>query len=143
MNKSENYLEWMLLGIRMLVGITLIIYGIQSIVAQVNSPTPFEGSHWPGFLALLPIIAPILEIISGSLLTTGVLIELGAFLVIPVLFSSLLIIQLNATTPVTSWHFKYLLNLAMLAIAVGICGPGKWALWDPGKSLRQNIFDQN
>lgn len=141
MNKTENYFEWMLLGIRMMVGIILMIYGINEVIAQISTPTPFEGSHWPGPLYLLPIIAPIIEIISGCLIAAGVVIELGAFLVIPVLFSSLIIIQFNTNHLSNPSHLKYLLNLAMLAIAVGICGPGKWALWDPGKTLRQNIFE--
>lgn len=143
MDKSDCCLEWMLLGIRVLVGALLIMYGLKSVIAQVSTPTPFEGSHWPGFATLFPIIVPIVEIISGFLLVMGFVIELGAFLVVPVLFSSLILILLKYSPASDPSHIKYLLNIAALSTAVGICGPGKWALWDPGKSLRQNLLNKN
>ncbi|MFC1845648.1 DoxX family protein [Candidatus Dependentiae bacterium] len=135
MTKSEP-LEWTLFVVRLIVGIAFIMHGGQKIAGSIGTfgSQGFATAHSP----LLACLAPITELIGGGLILAGILIEVGTILVIPVMFFTFL--ACNPRYLMEQANIKYILNLTMLAIAIGICGPGKWALWDPGKYLRKKIF---
>jgi len=135
--EKTNFLDWMLFGIRLFIGTVFVVHGGQKILGLLgytwfSSPTTcFSG---------LFCIAPLIELIGGGLILTGFIIELGALLLIPGIIFFLLLACINANPFVTQMNIKLLLNLMMLAIVIGICGPGKWAIWDPGRSLRKKFL---
>lgn len=140
MNKSEHNLAWMLLAVRIIVGVILIGHGIQKILEQLW-PTGHSETLWAGSTFPFVCFAPFIEVIGGGLIAAGIVIELGALLVVPAMLFAFFISHFGVNGFVGPANLRYVLNLVMLAIAIGICGPGKWALWDPGKSLRQRIFE--
>ena len=139
MNKSEHYLEWMLLAVRIVVGVILIGHGTQKILEHLGG-SAHSTNLLTGYAFPLLCFAPFIEVVSGSLIAAGILIELGTLLIIPAMFLALFVSSFGANCFIGPASFRYILNLVMLAIAIGICGPGKWALWDPGKSFRQKMF---
>ena len=137
MEKKTNLLQWMLFGIRLFVGTIFIMHGGQKLLCHLGHRCWLSGSTtWThgGILCL----APVVEILGGGLIATGILIELGTILIVPGIILFLFITILNAGFNQT--NLRFMLNLMMLAIAIGICGPGKWALWDPGKTRREKFL---
>lgn len=138
MEKKTNLLEWLLFGIRLFVGTVFILHGGPKILDLLGFSWFHEPSSWyqGGILCL----APIIEVIGGGLILTGVLIELGTILLIPGMVLFFIISTLNADFFLDQNNLRFVLNLMMLATVIGLCGPGKWALWDPGKSFRKKFL---
>jgi len=135
MTKSEH-LEWALFAVRLMVGGILILHGAQKILGLLCC----SGTYWNEGYGTILCLAPLTEIFGGGLILSGIMVELGTILVVPVILFALIITRLNADIFMQQVGVKFSLNLLMLAIVVGTCGPGKWALWDPGKTLRKKIF---
>jgi len=138
MNKTSQ-LDWMLFVIRLFVGAAFILHGGQKIIITLcttglNSLTPLAFRF--GGLSL-SYLAPFTEVVGGSLIVGGIAVEIGTLLVVPTLF---FVASLQTNCLINQISFRYAINLVMLTVAVGMCGPGKWAIWDPGKSLRKKIF---
>lgn len=135
-----DYFDWILFTIRFSIGVILTAHGVCKILEEV-------GYRGIGGILLcknggIMLLTPITEIIGGGLMLTGVIIELGTFLIISLMIFFLLIKNLNnnCIPPILSPHF--IINLIMLVVVVGICGPGKLALWDPGKSFRNKRLEK-
>jgi len=142
MNKTE-YIAWLLFGVRMLVGITCVFYGGQRFLAAFEYANVGSiGSFFFGTDCgmLLMGLAPLLQCVGGFLILSGIVIELGTILVVPALFLIFFITNLQSQSFFQAESPRHVVNMVMLAITIGCCGPGKLAVWDPGKKLRSSIF---
>lgn len=139
MKKSEH-LDWALFAVRLMVGSILVLHGGQKILEHLGYAEIHGLSLWTGGYGGIICLAPLTELLGGGLILSGIMIELGALLVVPAILFAIFIANLNTSLFIPQGSYRFFLNLIMLAIVVGICGPGKWALWDPGKSFRKKIF---
>ena len=138
--KGTDPLDWALFTVRLIVGTALIAHGGQRILEHFGYPGPNFFVLWSGGHNGLICLTPLIELIGGGLILAGFLIEIGTILVVPAILFSFFITNLGSGSIVHQGNPRLLLNLIMLVVVIGICGPGKWALWDPGKSLRKKIF---
>jgi len=135
--EKTNFLDWMLLGIRLFIGTTFLLHGGQKIVGLLGYAC-FNNSNIS--CGGLFYAAPFIEIFGGGLILAGIIIELGTLLIIPGMILFLFMANIDANPLFTQINMKLLLNLMMLTVVISICGPGKWALWDPGKSMRKKFL---
>jgi len=138
--KGTDPLDWALLTVRLFVGSAFILHGTQRILEHFGYSGPNFFILWSGGHGGAMCIAPLIELIGGGLILTGFLIEIGTILVAPAILFAFFITNLGASGFMHQGNPRIMLNLIMLVVVIGICGPGKWALWDPGKSLRKKIF---
>jgi len=136
--EKTNHLDWALFGVRLIVGITFIVHGGQRILDHFGYGLFGSQIHAPH--GSLFCFAPLTEVFGGGLILGGILIEVGTLLVIPAILILLFLTNLKSGYFFSPENFRYTLNLIMLLIVIGICGPGKWALWDPGKYLRKKFL---
>ncbi|MCK5633047.1 DoxX family membrane protein [bacterium] len=142
MEKVE-YFDWMLLGVRLFVGAAFVIHGIQKtteVIAYLPSQETFSLFFSSNSSFLFICLAPLIEIIGGGLILSGIIIELGTILVVPATLIIFFIANLQNSFFIPETNVKFVFNFISLAITIGFCGPGKWALWDPRKSARGKIF---
>jgi len=134
---KTSFLDWALFSIRLIVGLTFVMHGGQKLLDHFGYSF-FKCNMTHGTYLC---IAPLTEVIGGGLILTGFLIELGTLLIIPGIILLFIFTKINAGFLFQPGNLRFLLNLMMLAVVIGICGPGKWALWDPGKTLRKKFLN--
>jgi putative oxidoreductase len=127
---------WALFIVRLLLGSTFILHGSQKVLGL------FGGSGLSGFAgfvsrlgmpAVLGYIAPFCEFIGGWLVLLGVVTEVGALLIVPVMLVAISAVHLSHGYFLDKQGFEYPLNMLLAAFALIVGGPGKLALWDPFK----------
>ena len=141
MNKEQNLQAWALYVLRMVIGITFVLHGGQKVMGWFGGPGLAGFVQWMGTLGIpswLAYAAAYAEFVGGILLMFGIAAELGALLIMVDMIGAVLVFHgFSHGYFVQNGGFEYPLNLVFLAAAVIIGGPGKGALWDPFKNLRQ------
>jgi len=143
MEKTKQ-LDLMLFVVRMTVGVAFVIHGGRRILQTIAHMGLHGFCAWTSchyLFSLSASLMPLVELVGGGLILTGALIEIGALLVIPASLIAFFVTSFSNPAFISPTRPQYILNLAILTIAIGICGPGKWALWDPGKYWRKKIFE--
>lgn len=119
--------------VRLLLGITFILHGSQKVLGL------FGGSGLAGFAsyvatlgypAWLGYMASFNEFFGGLLLVLGIVPELGAALIIPVMLVAIFNVHFSKGFFSHQGGYEYALNLLILALVVIIGGAGKWTLFD-------------
>lgn len=134
-----KYQSYGLFIIRVAIGIAFLLHGSQKLFGFFGGPGLngfIEYTNSLGVPVLFGYLAAIFEFLGGAMLLLGIATELGALIVIPVMIGAVLLVHGNNGYFIQNNGYEYALNLAIILIAIIISGPGKYALWDPFKELR-------
>jgi putative oxidoreductase len=126
--------EYGKLLVRLVLGSTFIYHGAQKVFGVWGGPglENFVG-HVTGSLGLpafLGVLAAWFEFGGGLLVFLGVFAEAGAAMIVPVMMVAVSTHWPNGYGSQNK-GYEYAFNLLLIAIAVILSGPGKFALWNP------------
>ena len=132
---------WALFVLRLLLGSTFILHGLQKVFGLFGGPglTGFArfAHDQMGMPVVLGYVAGLCELIGGGLVLLGVATELGALLIVPVMVVAIGVVHGANGYFAQQEGFEYAWNLLLVAIALLLGGPGKWAWWDPFRKWRE------
>lgn len=138
-----NRKEWALFIIRVTLGVIFIAHGSQKVLGLFGGPGLHGFAQWAattmGLPAWLAYLAAFAEFFGGLLLFFGIISELGALMVIPVMTGAVVLVHWNAGFFAQNGGYEYPLSLIFFALAIIVGGPGKHALWNP---IRKYCSDQ-
>ncbi len=141
MLKDKEAKAWAMTILRLLLGGTFILHGSQKVLGLFGGPglagfASFVSQNM-GLPLFLGYLAAFCEFLGGWLVLLGVITELGALLIIPVMLTAIFKVHWSHGYFTQNNGFEYPLNLLLVALALLVGGPGKLALWDPWKEKRQ------
>ncbi len=122
---------WALLAIRLLVGTTFALHGSQKVLGLFDGPGLAGFAHYIttlGLPAMLGYVAALVEFCCGIALALGILPQLVALLLIPVMVVAIWKVHVRHGFFGQNGGFEYPLNLIILLIVIIIAGPGRLAL---------------
>lgn len=131
--------QWALLIARLMLGSTFIAHGAQKVFGAWGGPglTGFaQGVAEGGTPLFLGYLAALFEFFGGVLVLFGVLAELGALMIIPVMIVAAFRIHWSNGYFSSAKGFEYPLNLMLICFVILAGGAGKLALWDPLRRWR-------
>ncbi len=134
----SNRCEWALTIVRIMLGIIFIAHGAQKVLGLFGGSGLQGFVQWSATLGIpswLAYCAAISELIAGILLVLGIASEIGALLVIGIMFGAIYFVHLKNGFFTQNGGYEYALSLLVFASAVLIGGPGKAYLWCPCKML--------
>lgn len=117
--------------VRILLGATCIAHGSQKLFglfgghglhAFVQYTSSLGYPTWMGYLAAL------FEFVGGVMVLLGIYAQLGAALLIPIMFVAIYSVHLSSGYFVQTGGYEYALNLLILAIAIIVGGPGAYSV---------------
>ncbi len=126
--------------VRITVGFTFFLHGAQKVFGWFGGPGLATFVQWSanyGISSFWAYCAAGAECLGGFLLMTGIVAELGALLVIPVMIGAIFLIHGTKAYFVQNQGFEYPFVLMLFALAIIVGGPGHGALWDPVKKYRE------
>ena len=128
--------------LRVVFGTFLVAHGVNKVKGGIRGTAGWFGSigmRWPLAQAVL---AAATEIGAGALLAVGLLTPLAAAGMVGVMVVAIVVAHLKAGffvfRPGQGW--EYCASIAVVALAIGIAGPGEWSLdhalgWHPSALL--------
>jgi putative oxidoreductase len=134
---SNWYIEavqWAACMLRIQLGIVFILHGSQKVFGILGGPGMPGFIQWSSTLGLpaaLAYAAAYAELIGGLLLFFGILAELGALMVIPVMLGAIFLVHWKNGFFIQNSGYEYCLLLIVVAVAIMLLGPGKLALYNP------------
>lgn len=140
---QSNSCQLALFVVRITLGVTFFLHGSQKVLGIFGGPGLKGFSQWLGGYGLTPAwayLAAFAEFIGGILLIAGAYSEIGVILTGGVMLGAIFIIHGTSKYFVQHNGFEYPFVLLLLLSAILIGGPGAFALYDSGKSLREQIF---
>lgn len=141
MLKGKETKDWAMTLLRLLLGSTFLLHGSQKVLGLFGGPglagfASFVNQNL-GLPLFLGYLAAFCEFLGGWLVLLGVITEIGALLIIPVMLTAVFKVHWVHGYFTQNNGFEYPLNLLLVALALIVGGPGKLALWDPWKGRRQ------
>lgn len=137
---SKERQAWALFVLRLLLGSTFILHGSQKVLGLFGGPglVGFAGfASGMGMPSFLGYLAAFCEFIGGWLVLLGLVAEIGAVLIAPVMLVAIFAVHLQNGYFSQTGGFEYPLNLLLACLAVVVGGSGKLALWDPFRKRNQ------
>ena len=135
--------DWALFVVRFMLGSVFVLHGCQKVFGLFGGPgiSGFAGfvNQQMGMPMFLGYAAGLFELIGGLLVLLGVLAELGAAMIVPVMLVAVFMVHWKDGYFSQNHGYEYALNLLLIAVAVILGGPGKLALWDPLKRFRDGV----
>jgi putative oxidoreductase len=130
-------LAWLI--IRLVVGLLFVGHGAQKLFGWFGGEGLARTGAWMESLGLRPgrlwaLAAGLAEFVGGALLALGLLTPLAAVLIVPVMAAATVLVHARHGLWVQNGGFEYPLVLAAVAVAVGLAGPGAYAV-DPHLGL--------
>lgn len=126
----SNRCEWALTIVRIMLGIIFIAHGAQKVLGLFGGSGLQGFVQWSATLGIpswLAYCAAISELIAGILLVLGIASEIGALLVIGIMFGAIYFVHLKNGF----FHSKWWLRVRFKFTRVCICS----SYWRTGKSL--------
>ena len=134
--------SWALLIDRLLVGITFVLHGSQKVFGWFGG-SGIEGfanfCASLGFPKFLGYAAAFFEFFGGLMIACGVIPEIAAALLIPVMVVALISVHAKNGFFIQNGGYEYALNLLVLLVVIIIAGAGEFAVWDYFKQIRETI----
>jgi len=124
----NNRCDWALLIVRLTLGSTLLLHGLQKVLGM------FGGTGLPRFALWLAkygvswqlsYLAAFVELAAGCMLIVGIQTRLAAIMSIVFLSTAIYLVHSSSGYFELKGGFEYPLNLIFLACALLIAGPGK------------------
>jgi len=119
--------------VRLVLGSTFILHGMQLVFGWLGGPGLTGFSKWLGTLGIPAILAyagAFSELIGGLLVLLGIYTEFGALLIAATMMTAICLVHLKKGYFSQNGGFEYPLNLMILCLALIIGGSGSWTVWD-------------
>ncbi|RAP76989.1 DoxX family protein [Paenibacillus montanisoli] len=126
-------LDFGLLLIRLVIGVTLMGHGAQKLFGWFGGYGPKGTGGWmesvgikPG--VLMAVLAGLAEMGGGLLFAAGYLTAVGATLIVLTMLGAIIKVHLSDGYWVDKGGFEYPFMLTATAIAIALIGPGAYAI---------------
>ena len=129
-----------MLVVRLMLGSTFMLHGAQKVFGAFDGPglAAFsQGVTKMGMPAFMGSLAALFEFFGGVLVFLGIVPELGALMIVPVMLVAVFVSHWSNGYFSKNHGYEYAFNLLLASIAVILGGGGKLALWDPLRAWRQ------
>lgn len=127
-------MNWGLLILRLVVGLTMMGHGTQKLFAWFGGHGPKGTGGWLESIGVKPgvamaVLAGLSELIGGALFAAGVWTPVGAALITLVMLVAIYKVHGAKGYWADKGGFEYNLVLIAVAVAVALTGPGAYVLF--------------